>query len=113
MTSGSIIDTLSKRGILVSLGVHGRKLLWAKAGNRCSYRYEGEVCDEELVTSDGGKITLVGEECHIVGEKPTAARYIADFHGRNTGSEGGFVASTRETRGGDDCQQVEVCHPRS
>ncbi|MBA7670250.1 hypothetical protein ES703_78395 [subsurface metagenome] len=33
--------------------------------------------------------------------------------GRNTGSEGGFVASTRETRGGDDCQQVEVCHPRS
>jgi len=84
VTSGSIIDTLSKRGILVSLGVHGRKLLWAKAGNRCSYRYEGEVCDEELVTSDGGKITLVGEECHIVGEKPTAARYIADFHGRNT-----------------------------
>ena len=68
----------------MSIGARDRKILWTRAGNRCSYRYGGEVCDEELVVSDGRKTTLVGEECHIIGEKPNSARYIANLRGRNS-----------------------------
>lgn len=68
----------------MSISVQHRKFLWAKAGNRCSYRYRGEVCDKELVVKDGEKDTLVGEECHLVGEKPKTARYAASFNGRNS-----------------------------
>jgi 5-methylcytosine-specific restriction endonuclease McrA len=68
----------------MSINDHDRKTLWARAGNRCSYQYQGESCDEELAVLHGGKITLVGEECHIVGEKPGAARYDPSFEGRDT-----------------------------
>ena len=67
----------------MSLSIHDRKILWARAGNRCSYNYEGEVCDQELVISEGGQLILVGEECHIVGEKPGASRYRANYQGIN------------------------------
>jgi hypothetical protein len=53
--------------------------LWSKAGNRCSYNYAGEVCDEELVTVVDERPVLEGEECHIVGEKPGSPRYVANF----------------------------------
>lgn len=68
----------------MSIDARTRKILWAKAGNRCSYRYAGEVCDEELVVTDGNDITLIGNECHVVGEKPKAARYIPDYEGRDS-----------------------------
>jgi hypothetical protein len=68
----------------MSINVRDRKILWTKAGNRCSYRYKGEVCDKELVVVDGEKLTLVGHECHIVSEKPKAARYTAISKGRNS-----------------------------
>jgi hypothetical protein len=63
----------------MSLSEHDRKILWSKAGNRCSYHYKGVTCDEELVILEGGKQILVGEECHIVSRKAGKARYIVDF----------------------------------
>lgn len=63
---------------------HDRKILWAKAGNRCSYRFNNDVCDMELVKNDNGKLIVVGEECHIVGEKLRAARYIENYPERET-----------------------------
>jgi len=71
-------------GDIMGLSEHDRKILWAKAGNRCSYRYGHDICDEELVFSDNREDILVGEECHIVGEKPGSARYISDFSERDT-----------------------------
>jgi len=68
----------------MSISEHDRKILWAKAGNRCSYRYEGIVCDEELVISKGEKQTLVGEECHIISKKAVDKRYIAEFPNRDS-----------------------------
>lgn len=63
----------------MGLSDRDRRILWAKAGNRCSYRFKGEVCSELLVLTDGGKHVNISEECHIVGEKPTAARHVEDF----------------------------------
>ena len=63
----------------MSLSVHDQKVLWARAGNRCSYNYAGECCDEELVTVVDERLVLQGEECHIVGEKLGSPRYVANF----------------------------------
>lgn len=63
----------------MGLSVHDQKILWAKAGNLCSYRYKDEVCGKELAVSDGKNTTLTGIECHIVGEKPSAARHSENF----------------------------------
>lgn len=68
----------------MQLSDHDRKLLWAKAGNRCSYRNESEVCNELLVIDNNGTWTITGQECHIVGEKRHAARYKEDFPTRET-----------------------------
>jgi hypothetical protein len=63
----------------VSLSDSDRKILWTKAGNRCSFHYGQEHCDEELVRVDNEKQVLLGEECHIVGEKPGSARHIVNY----------------------------------
>lgn len=63
----------------MSLSIHDRKILWSKAGNRCSYNYGKEHCDEELVRVVNGNLVLEGEECHIVGEKPGSPRYVANY----------------------------------
>jgi DNA-directed RNA polymerase subunit RPC12/RpoP len=63
----------------MSMSAHDRKILWTKAGNRCSYHYGQGHCDEELVKLINGKFVLVGDECHIVGEKTGSPRYVADF----------------------------------
>lgn len=68
----------------MSISGHDHKILWTKAGNRCSYRNEGIICDEELIISEGEKQTLVGEECHIVSRKAGTSRYIADFLNRDS-----------------------------
>ena len=65
-----------------------RKLLWAKAGNRCSYRYEGLTCDQDLVVDAGGTDAVVGEECHIVGRNPTSSRYTEDCPNRESYDNG-------------------------
>jgi len=59
----------------MSLDYRDRKIIWTKAGNQCSYSYNGEDCDEVLVISNGDDFSLVGDEAHIVGGKPGSARY--------------------------------------
>lgn len=81
----------------MGLSKHDLKILWTKAGNRCSYRYGRDICDEELVVSNNREVTLVGEECHIVGEKPGSARYIADFPRRDTYSNRILMCRKRHT----------------
>jgi len=61
-----------------------RKRLWAKAANRCSYRFANEVCDQALVLDDRGTDVVVGNECHIVGDRPGSARYMAECTDRNS-----------------------------
>jgi hypothetical protein len=68
----------------MNLSDRDRKILWSKAGNRCSYSFDGETCNTELIKYDNGKLIVLGEECHIVGEKPGAARYIEDYPERET-----------------------------
>ena len=63
----------------MNLSDRDRKALWTKSGNRCAYNVDSETCDTELVRVDNGKYIVLGEECHIVGEKPKAARYIEDY----------------------------------
>ena len=48
------------------------KRLFALSGNRCAF----PDCPTRLVDQDTG--TILGEICHIKGEKPTAARYDPD-----------------------------------
>ena len=48
------------------------KRLFALSGNRCAY----PACQTRLVDRDTGSV--VGEVCHIKGEKPSAPRYDSD-----------------------------------
>jgi hypothetical protein len=57
-----------------------RKILWSRAGNRCS------VCRAVLVREGevGGGLTVIGEECHIVSAADTGPRSggpVADVDG--------------------------------
>jgi len=61
-----------------------RKLLWAKAGNRCSYHFKGEICGQSLVVAAGGEDVVVGQECHIIGDRPGSARYSPDCPNRDS-----------------------------
>lgn len=48
-----------------------RKVLWGRSGNRCA------LCRCELVMEssiEGDLEAVVGDECHIIGQKPDAAR---------------------------------------
>lgn len=59
---------------MMSIGVRDRKLLWTKAGNRCSFRYNGYVCDKELIIS-GDNNVIIGKECHIVDTNQHTSRF--------------------------------------
>ncbi len=63
----------------MSLSTHDRKILWAKAGNNCSYNYDEQNCDELLAINNGKDMSLIGDEAHIVGGKPGSARYEENF----------------------------------
>lgn len=63
----------------MSLSTHDRKILWARAGNKCSYNYDGQDCDKLLAIKNGKDISLVGDEAHIVGGKSGSARYEKNF----------------------------------
>jgi hypothetical protein len=67
----------------MGLSDRDRKMLWARAGNRCSYRYGDEICNELLFLDGGPRPVNKGEECHIVGEKPGTARYVDVCPGRD------------------------------
>ncbi|HTJ48885.1 MAG TPA: HNH endonuclease [Cyclobacteriaceae bacterium] len=52
-----------------------RKTLWGKSGNRCA------ICKIELVHDEEfGKTLNVGEECHVISERPTGPRYKVMDH---------------------------------
>lgn len=68
----------------MDLSDRDRKVLWTKAGNRCTFSFDSETCNTELVRVDNGKYIVLGEECHIVGEKNKAARFIEDYPQRET-----------------------------
>lgn len=56
----------------MSISARDRKRLWGKSGGRCA------VCRRELFhpgQGAAGPETVLGEEAHIVGERPGAARY--------------------------------------
>ena len=53
-----------------------RKILWAKSGNRCA------IC-RRLLIEKGNKIdqeSVVGDECHINGQKKSAARFVENHN---------------------------------
>lgn len=55
-----------------------RKTLWARSGNKCS------ICKTDLVRlkSEKDASVIVGEECHIISEKPNGPRHqeLPDFN---------------------------------
>ncbi|MFA5367499.1 MAG: hypothetical protein WC333_06440 [Dehalococcoidia bacterium] len=61
-----------------------RKLLWTRAGSRCSYSYRGKKCGAKLLTYIDGRLTALGDECYIVGETPNDPRYVDAFPQRIT-----------------------------
>ncbi len=61
-----------------------RKLLWTRAANRCSYRFGTEICARPLTSDCEATAVVLGQECHIVGEKPGAARFLEDFTDRES-----------------------------
>jgi len=81
----------------MNLSVKDRKLLWAKAANRCSYRFQSEMCRKPLVQAAGGSDVVVGEESHIVGDKLGSARYRADCANRNSYENAILLCSTHHT----------------
>ena len=71
-----------------------RKLLWTKAGNRCSYRFGAEICGQPLSLEGPTRAVVVGEECHIVGEKSGSARFLENFADRETYSNAILLCGT-------------------
>lgn len=63
----------------MAVTVRTRRILWVKAGGRCS------ICHEQLVTDAEGDDdpSVFGEECHIVAQSPGGPRAaeIADIDG--------------------------------
>ncbi len=57
----------------MSITLKTRKMLWGRAANRCAY------CRKELVidSTETDDESVVGEECHIVGEKEDGPRGIS------------------------------------
>jgi hypothetical protein len=54
-----------------------RKLLWGRSGNRCA------ICKRELVLDRSSSATeaVVGDECHIVSDRPGGPRHDPSFPG--------------------------------
>ncbi len=96
----------------MNLTDHDRKLLWAKSGNQCSYRFANETCNELLALNNEGKWTITGEECHIVGEQKGGPRYRDDFPERETYSNA-ILMCRKHHKLVDDNQEtytVELLH---
>jgi rRNA maturation endonuclease Nob1 len=75
-----------------------RKILWARAGDLCSYNHNGEKCDTKLSkTTQMGDTFAVGVECHIIGEKPASARYCEEFKDKETHENRILLCPTHHT----------------
>lgn len=56
-----------------------RKSLWGASGNKCA------ICKSDLVQDDqGGEKFNIGEECHIISEKPKGPRHKPEIKDYNT-----------------------------
>jgi hypothetical protein len=55
----------------MAMSDHDRKLLWGKAARRCA------ICNELLTKPETARDreAVIGDEAHIVGERPSSARY--------------------------------------
>ncbi len=61
----------------MSIGVKTRKMLWGRAANRCAYPdCKIELVMDETETDDE---SIVGDEAHIVAQKPDGARGDLNF----------------------------------
>jgi hypothetical protein len=60
------------RFIVMTISARDRKRLWGKSGGRCA------LCGRPLihVGHNQGAETVIGEEAHIIGERPGAARHL-------------------------------------
>lgn len=112
MPGGGSDALLSALELKMKLSVLERKMLWTRAGNRCSYRFEDKVCDEQLISEEAGVPTNIGVECHIVGEKATAARYIEGYHERGSYSNAILMCANHHKKIDDneELYTVEVLH---
>ena len=68
----------------MDLSIKDRKKLWSAVSGICSYHHNGENCEKKLFAANGMVDTNLGEECHIVGERPGAARYLENFAEKET-----------------------------
>lgn len=61
----------------MSIGVKTRKMLWGRAASRCAFPdCKIELVMDETETDDE---SIIGDEAHIVAQKPDGARGDADF----------------------------------
>lgn len=56
----------------MTISLSTRKMLWGRSGNKCAFPdCKSELIMEDITINDS---TIIGEECHIVGEKLTSPR---------------------------------------
>lgn len=63
----------------MAINIIDTKILWGKAGGRCS----APDCNEDLTAIVATGRYVVGEMAHIIGDKPTAARGIPEGGSNN------------------------------
>lgn len=53
-----------------------RKILWSRSGNRCA------MCQIEIVLeqNEHGKNLNIGQECHIISQKPNGPRHLYEYN---------------------------------
>ena len=71
----------------MSIPDRDRKILWARAGNRCA------LCRNILISerSQKDKDSVIGDECHIKGQKKGAARYFPDKNSNTIDCYGNLI----------------------
>ena len=68
-----------------NIGVKDQRILHSKSGNRCA------MCRELLTDIRNGSVACIGENAHIYGEKPGAARYEASKDVKFVNSEKNLI----------------------
>ena len=61
---------INLRGVILAINIVDVKILWGRAGGRCSK----PDCGEDLTTLVERGSYVVGEMAHVIGSKPNAAR---------------------------------------
>lgn len=79
---------------LVPLSDPDRKRLWGKAANRCA------MCNKPLTRADATRDpeVVIGDEAHVVGERPGSARHRAMYADRRDGYENRILLCPNDHR---------------